>query len=153
MGESNPSAESARMAPDTYAVKEMEELKTEIAIEPKLQQKPSASEKVSAIHKPAAAEEPSSGDGSIGISLIDLAEILDQHKQWVESGGESGARADLTGVNLAKADLTGINLQGSILHRVNMAGADLSIAHLRKASFRSASLHPSDPMGNLFQFI
>src|SRR5205823_14872825 len=100
---SNPSGESARMAPDTYAVKEMEELKTEIAIEPKLQQKPSASEKVSAIDKPAAAEEPSSGDGSIGISLIDLAEILDQHKQWVESGGESGARADLTGVNLAKA--------------------------------------------------
>ena len=147
MGESNPSAESARMAPDIYAVKEMEELKTEIAIEPKLQQKPSASEKVSAIDKPAAAEEPSSGDGSIGISLIDLAEILDQHKQWVESGGESGARADLTGVNLAKADLTGINLQGSILHRVNMAGADLSMANLRGASLVRASLQNSNLLG------
>jgi len=147
MGESNPSGESARMAPDTYAVKEMEELKTEIAIEPKLQQKPSASEKVSAIDKPAAAEEPSSGDGSIGISLIDLAEILDQHKQWVESGGESGARADLTGVNLAKADLTGINLQGSILHRVNMAGADLSMANLRGASLVRASLQNSNLLG------
>ena len=147
MGESNPSAESAGMAPDIYAVKEMEELKTEIAIEPKLQQKPSASEKVSAIDKPAAAEEPSSGDGSIGISLIDLAEILDQHKQWVESGGESGARADLTGVNLAKADLTGINLQGSILHRVNMAGADLSMANLRGASLVRASLQNSNLLG------
>src|SRR5213082_1665573 len=147
MGESNPSAESARMAPDIYAVKEMEELKTEIAIEPKLQQKPSASEKVSAIDKPAAAEEPSSGDGSIGISLIDLAEIMDQHKQWVESGGESGARADLTGVNLAKADLTGINLQGSILHRVNMAGADLSMANLRGASLVRASLQNSNLLG------
>src|SRR5947208_2955259 len=147
MGESNPSAESARMAPDIYAVKEMEELKTEIAIEPKLQQKPSASEKVSAIDKPAAAEEPSSGDGSIGISLIDLAEILDQHKQWVESGGESGARADLTGVNLAKADLTGVNLQGAPLHRVNLAGADLSMANLRGASLVRANLQSANLLG------
>src|SRR5438067_5826020 len=147
MSESNPSAESARIAPDISAVKGMEELKTEIAIEPQLQQKPSASEKVSAIDKPAAAEEPSSGDGSIGISLIDLAEILDQHKQWVESGGESGARADLTGVNLAKADLTGINLQGSILHRVNMSGPDLSMANLRGASLVRASLQNSNLLG------
>ena len=41
-----------------------------------------------------AAAEVSSGRESIAISLIDLAEILDQHKQWVESGGESGVKAD-----------------------------------------------------------
>jgi len=153
MGESNPSGESARMALDIHAVKEMEELKTEIAIAPKVKEKPSASEKLSAIDKPAPAEgprqveEPSTGDGSIGISLIDLAEMLDQHKQWVESGGESGARADLTGVNLAKADLTGVNLQGSILHRVNMAGADLSMANLRGASLVRANLQNSNLLG------
>ncbi len=71
------------------AVKEIEELKSEIATE-----------------NPAAADVLSGGD-SIGISLLDLAEILDQHKIWVESGGESGVKADLCGVNLAKADLTG----------------------------------------------
>jgi uncharacterized protein YjbI with pentapeptide repeats len=147
MGESNPSGESARMAPDIYAVKEMEELKTEIAIEPKVKEKPSASEKISAIDKPASTEEPTGGDGSVGISLIDLAEMLDQHKQWVESGGESGARADLTGVNLAKADLTGVNLQGSILHRVNMTGADLSMANLRGASLVRANLQNSNLLG------
>jgi hypothetical protein len=49
------------------------------------------------------------------ITLIDLAEILDQHKLWVESGGESGSKADLCSVNLANADLTGVNLQGAFL--------------------------------------
>src|SRR5437764_13562080 len=101
MGESNPSAESARMAPDIYAVKEMEELKTEIAIEPKLQQKPSASEKVSARSMREIPIEPSPLEGSSAAAGLSIAETLDQHKQWVESGGESGARADLTGVNLA----------------------------------------------------
>src|SRR6266568_3339333 len=80
-----------------------------------------------------AAADVFSGRESIAISLIDLAEILDQHKQWVESGGESGVKADLCGVNLAKADLTGVNLQGAHLHRMNLAGADLSMANLRGA--------------------
>src|SRR6266550_3770127 len=112
MGEGNLSGESVRMAPEIQAIKEMEELKTEISIDH------------TAMEKPPAVEEPSTGEGTVGISLIDLAEILDQHKQWVESGAETGARADLTGVNLAKADLTGVNLQGAHLHRVNLDGAD-----------------------------
>src|SRR6266478_2303856 len=57
--------------------------------------------------------ELSNGGDSIAISLLDLAEILDQHKIWVESGGESGVKADLCGVNLAKADLMGANLYGA----------------------------------------
>src|SRR5437762_1653675 len=77
-------------------IKEIEEMKSEIATE-----------------NPAGAEVLSGGD-SIGISLLDLAEILDQHKIWVESGGESGVKADLCGVNLAKADLTGVNLRAEI---------------------------------------
>src|SRR6202048_2818770 len=62
------------------------------------------------------------------ISVLELAEVLDQHRIWVETGGESGAKADLCGVNLAKADLTGVNLQGASLQRVNLASADLSAA-------------------------
>src|SRR5712664_654854 len=84
------------------AIKEMQELKSELATE-----------------NPAAADVLSGGD-SIGISLLDRAAILDQHKIWVESGGESGVKADLCGVNLAKADLTGVNLQGAHLHRMNL---------------------------------
>jgi uncharacterized protein YjbI with pentapeptide repeats len=123
------------MAPETQTIKEIEELKTETSIvQPAKEQQP-------------AAEEPSSGEGTIGISLIDLAEILDQHKQWVESGGESGARADLSGVNLAKADLTGVNLQGAHLHRVNLAGADLSMANLRGASLVRSDLQNANLLG------
>ena len=89
----------------------------------------------------------SNGGDSIGISLLDLAEILDQHKQWVESGGEAGLKADLCGVNLAKADLTGVNLQGAQLHRVNLAGADLSMANLRGASLVRANLQNANLLG------
>src|SRR5437764_3116515 len=135
MGEGNLSGESVRMAPEIQAIKEMEKLKTEISIDH------------TAMEKPPAVEEPSTGDGTVGISLIDLAEILDQHKQGLESGEESGARADLPGVNLAKADLTGVNLQAAHLPRVNLSGADLSMANLRGASLVRANLQHSNLLG------
>src|SRR5713226_1212589 len=75
---------------------------------------------------------------SRGISLLDLAEVLDQHKIWAESGGESGAKADLSGVNLANADLTGVNLQGAQLNKANLRGADLSLANLMGATLYGA---------------
>src|SRR5271168_1593080 len=81
------------------------------------------------------------------ISLLDLAEILDQHKLWVESGGESGIKADLCSVNLANADLTGVNLQGAFLHKANLSGADLSMANLRGASLVQADLRNTNLLG------
>src|SRR6059058_3790006 len=122
--------ETARMGLKLDALKEIEELKSETDA-----------------GSPAAGGETSTEGDSAAISLIELAEILDQHKIWAESGGELGAKADLTGVNLAKADLTGVNLQGSILHRVNMAGADLSMANLRGASLVRASLQSANLLG------
>src|SRR6267378_3636207 len=113
------------------AIKEIEELKSEINGE-----------------NPAGGELSNGGD-SAGISLLELAEILDQHKIWAESGGESGIKADLCGVNLAKADLTGVNLQGAHLHRMNLAGADLSMANLRgailvRSNMQNANLHGAE---------
>jgi uncharacterized protein YjbI with pentapeptide repeats len=128
------SGERVRMAPDRTAIKEIEELKTEIAMAG-----------TAAPDQPR--PEDSNGEESAGISLIDLAEILDQHKQWVESGGESGVKADLTGINLAKADLTGVNLQGAHLHRVNLASADLSMANLRGASLVRSNLQNVNLLG------
>ena len=81
------------------------------------------------------------------ISVLELAEILDQHRIWVESAGESGNKADLCGVNLAKADLTGVNLQGAQLQRANLAGADLSMANLRGASLVQADLRDTNLLG------
>jgi uncharacterized protein YjbI with pentapeptide repeats len=92
---------------------------------------------------PNAAEESPAGN----ITLLDLAEILDQHKLWVESGGESGSKADLCSVNLANADLTGVNLQGAFLHKANLSGADLSMANLRGASLVQADLRNSNLLG------
>jgi len=123
------SGEKARMGLQIDAIKEIEELKSEISAEG------------------STAAEPASEADSIGISLIDLAEILDQHKIWVESGGESGIKADLCGVNLAKADLTGVNLQGAHLHRTNLVGADLSMANLRGASLVRSNLQNANLLG------
>src|SRR5437879_62223 len=120
--------ERSRMGLEINALKEIEELKIDAG-------------------GTAAAGETSSGGDSTAISLIELAEILDQHKIWAESGGELGAKADLTGVNLAKADLTGVNLQGAHLHRMNLAGADLSMAKLRGASLVRSNLQNANLLG------
>ncbi len=81
------------------------------------------------------------------ISMLELAQVLDQHRIWVESGGETGAKADLSGVSLAKADLTGVNLQGASLQRVNLSGADLSMANLRGASLVQADMRDTNLLG------
>jgi uncharacterized protein YjbI with pentapeptide repeats len=120
---------NVRMGLELDAIKEIEELKSEIAAD-----------------KSAAVEPPNESDPA-GISLIELAEILDQHKVWVESGGETGVKADLCGINLAKADLTGVNLQGAHLHRMNLAGADLSMANLRGASLVRSNLQNANLLG------
>jgi uncharacterized protein YjbI with pentapeptide repeats len=120
--------ENVRMGLQLNAIKEIEELKGEIAADT------------------SAAVGPPSED-TAGIPLLELAEILDQHKIWVESGGESGVKADLCGINLAKADLTGVNLQGASLIRMNLAGADLSMANLRGASLVRSNLQNANLLG------
>jgi len=127
--------EKVRMPRNSAAIKEIEELKTEIALD--------GSKK----EETARQEEIPSRDETMGISMLELAEILDQHKQWVESGGEAGVKADLSGINLSKADLTGVNLQGAHLHRVNLAGADLSMSNLRGASLVRANLVNANLLG------
>ena len=89
----------------------------------------------------------SAADTATAVSLIELAEILDQHKLWVESGGESGNKADLCGVNLARADLTGVNLEGAFLQRASLIGADLAMANLRGASLVQADLRDANLLG------
>jgi len=58
----------------------------------------------------------------------------------VESGGESGVKADLCGVNLAKADLTGVNFAGRASAPDEPCGADLSMANLRGVSLVRSNL-------------
>src|SRR5258707_11183385 len=85
--------------------------------------------------------------GMAGSWMLEFAVILDQHRIWVESGGEAGTKADLCGANLENADLTGANLQGAFLQRSSLLGADLSMANLRHASLVQADLCNANLLG------
>jgi uncharacterized protein YjbI with pentapeptide repeats len=83
-------------------------------------------------------------------NLLEVAEALDQHRLWVESGGTQGARAELSGAHLVEADLTGANLQGAQLQKANLRGADLSMANLRNANLVEADLRETNLLGTEF---
>jgi len=82
--------------------------------------------------------------------LLEYAEMLDQHRMWVETNGESGSRGEFSGANLSETDLTGANLQGAQLQKVNLRGADLSMANLRNANLVEADLRESNLLGTEF---
>ncbi len=78
-------------------------------------------------------------DGAV-IAAADLARILADHQAWLESGGEQGRRADLSGANLSRASLPGVDLRGADLREANLSSADLTGAHLRDAELSGANL-------------
>ena len=82
--------------------------------------------------------------------LLEFAEVLDQHRVWVESGGKEGIQGDLSGANLSEADLTGAVLQGAQMQKVRLRGADLSMANLRKANLVEADLRDTNLLGTEF---
>jgi len=82
--------------------------------------------------------------------LLEYAEMLDQHRMWVETDGGSGARGEFSGANLSNADLTGANLQGAQLQKVNLRGADLSMANLRNTNLVEADLREANLLGTEF---
>src|SRR5262245_25008898 len=70
----------------------------------------------------------------------DLQEILRKHKQWVQSGNKSGARAVLLEAHLSHANLTGAILPYANLLRADLSDATLTYARLNGADLRSADL-------------
>jgi uncharacterized protein YjbI with pentapeptide repeats len=82
--------------------------------------------------------------------LLEFAQVLDQHRIWVESGGAEGARGHFTGADLTGVDFTGANLQGAELQKVNLRGADLSMANLRNANLVEADLREANLLGTEF---
>ena len=82
--------------------------------------------------------------------LLAVAEALDQHRIWAESGGKEGIQGDFAGANLCDADLTGVNLQGAEMAKVNLRGADLSMANLRGANLVEADLRETNLLGTEF---
>ena len=82
--------------------------------------------------------------------LLEFAEVLDQHRVWVESGGKEGTQGDLSGAGLSGADLTGAVLQGAQMQKVRLRGADLSMANLRNANLVEADLRDANLLGTEF---
>ncbi|QYC52038.1 pentapeptide repeat protein [Staphylococcus phage vB_Sau-RP15] len=103
------------------------------------------------------------------ITQEELDKVLKEHKLWLDSNSEEGAKADLSytilrNANLEDANLRGANLKGADLTRailtcanlsyadlieanlqgVDLAGADLYYADLRKANLTDASLNEAN---------
>ena len=74
------------------------------------------------------------------LSVDELAQVLEEHKRWVDSRGQEGSRADLSGVDLSGADLSSVDLSRANLSRANLSGANLSRANLFRAILSGANL-------------
>ncbi len=79
------------------------------------------------------------------LSKDELEAILESHKDWVNSSGKTGARADLSncefpGVDLQNAGLSCAILRGSKLHGAVLKDADLTEAQLADADLSRADL-------------
>jgi uncharacterized protein YjbI with pentapeptide repeats len=74
-------------------------------------------------------------------------ERLASHKEWVESQGVAGKRADLSCAELEGAELIGVNLRHADLHAANLKAADLLLTDLRDACLVRANLQESCLVG------
>ncbi|HEY6905170.1 MAG TPA: pentapeptide repeat-containing protein [Candidatus Acidoferrales bacterium] len=72
---------------------------------------------------------------------------LASHKEWIDSHGLGGKRADLAGANLEAADLISVNLRLADLHDANLRAADLLLADLRDACLVRADLEDACLVG------
>ena len=75
---------------------------------------------------------------------MDIAQILQDHKDWLNNNG--GKKADLSFANLRSANLRFADLSFANLSSADLSFADLSFANLSSADLRSADLSSA---GNL----
>jgi uncharacterized protein YjbI with pentapeptide repeats len=76
-----------------------------------------------------------------------LEERLACHKEWVESRGTGGSKADLAGAELEGAELIGVNLRYADVQDANLKSADLLLADLRDACLVRTNLQESCLVG------
>jgi len=85
--------------------------------------------------------------GALRAAKVELEILLEQHRDWVKSGGQAGRQADLSRLNLENTDLTDTNLQGALLNETALRGADLLLTDLQGASLLQASLQGANLLG------
>jgi uncharacterized protein YjbI with pentapeptide repeats len=76
--------------------------------------------------------------------LMLISEVLASHKEWLDSDGSRGERAELKNAVMQQADLHGANLERADLSGVRLSVADLMQANLRGANLQGADLWMSD---------
>jgi len=69
------------------------------------------------------------------ISGQELARILTEHRQWLDSGGKKGDRAKLHGAHLSRAHLSDAALSFAVLRLADLSEANLSFASLYQVAF------------------
>lgn len=117
------------------------------------------------------ASDSSEEESSIANELSDLQEILSQpratvtetprrlykdwefdeklasHREWVESHGKTGQRADLSNAQMEATELISVNLRMADLHDANLRATDLLLADLRDACMVRADLEEACVVG------
>ena len=76
-----------------------------------------------------------------------LEETLANHKEWLDSHGATGGKADLQNVQFEDRELIGVNLRYADLQGANLKSADLLLADLRDACLVRANLQESCLVG------
>ncbi len=69
-----------------------------------------------------------------------LRTILAEHKEWADSNGKEGVRADFTGFDLRYADMSNANLCKANLCKANLRYADLCNADMSNANLSFAKM-------------
>jgi uncharacterized protein YjbI with pentapeptide repeats len=95
----------------------------------------------------AAAAERSPAAFSVPASDWAFEEKLAMHREWLESQGMAGKKADLAGEELEGHELISVYLRFADLHDANLRAADLLLADLRDACLVRADLEDSCLVG------
>ena len=74
-------------------------------------------------------------------------EILAAHREWFDSKGARGKKADLANAELSGTELINVNLRLADLHYADLKGADLLLADLRDACMVRADLEEACLVG------
>jgi uncharacterized protein YjbI with pentapeptide repeats len=82
---------------------------------------------------------------------MQLHQLLEDHRKWLESHGMEGKRADLRNAILQEADLHDLNLQEADMQNAKLSVADLMGTNLRLANLKGADLWMADMKGTLLQ--
>lgn len=76
-----------------------------------------------------------------------LEEKLASHREWLDTKGTAGEKADLSDTDLEGSELIGVHLRFADLHDANLRAADLLLADLRGACLVRADLEDSCLVG------